>query len=931
MKQQCTRIRLSSVCGCLIIASLALSADATQPGGIDWIQQFNSIGPAPTMGNAVAVDGEGNVYTAGLVAGALTGEDDPVFTHAFVRKYSSSGTELWTRQFGTGGGLTGTDQALSITVDGSGVYLAGSVGGTLPGQTTAGNADAFVRKYSLDGDEIWTRQFGTTGADQANGIFADADSIYVVGTVAAALPGQVATGGTDAFVRRYDITGHEVWTRQFGTTLADRGLGIVVDASGVYAVGVVTVTGNASADAFVRRFDHDGTLVWTRQFGGESAPGQPFGSDAALAVALDASGVYVAGSVGFRLPGQPTGDASNAFVRKYDGAGTELWTRQFSTVGTDSALALSVDASGVYVAGVVATTLPGQASAGQSDAFVRRYDFDGLELWTRQFGTAGADTAAGVVAAPGAIFVAGSVGGPLPDQAATGLPDAFVRAYDILGAVIWTRQFGTTQRQDDTVRGVAIRDGHVYAAGNSGVILPSIQTVGGGFLHAYAPDGTVQWTRRISTDLPMPAGTQGVAAVAADDSGVYVVGDVVGAFTGQTYLGSVDVFVRKYDQVGEELWTRELGTTFLDSARGVAVDETGVYVVGSVSAFALPGQVNIGLTDAFIRKYSLDGVELWTRQFGTTQNDQGLAVAVGAGNVFVVGAVAGAFPGYVNAGNSDAFVRAYDRNGTPLWTAQFGNSGVDQAVGVSADITGVYVSGIISRSVPPGTIAGRDAFVRKFSPAGLELWVDQFGSGNPIESAIAESVVAGPRGVYATALVGTTGMVLKFSTDGGEVWSHDLNTTDSALVPWGIAADASGPYVGGAAASVTGGFRGAFLAAIADFTPIGIDIKPGDTENTVNLGSNGNVPVAILSSATFDAATIDPVSITLENAAVRLRGNGTAMATLQDVNGDGRSDLVVHVLTQALTLSDGDTQATLRARTFSGEAVRGTDTVRIVR
>jgi len=230
----------------------------------------------------------------------------------------------------------------------------------------------------------------------------------------------------------------------------------------------------------------------------------------------------------------------------------------------------------------------------------------------------------------------------------------------------------------------------------------------------------------------------------------------------------------------------------------------------------------------------------------------------------------------------------------------------------------------------PGPIPNRVGFVRKLSPDGLELWTNEFGSDDPTQPGRAGGVVAGPRGIYVTGFVGTNGVVKKFDGNGGELWSHDLFTTDTIFVPWGIAADASGPYVGGFTAGISPAFRGAFIASVADFTPIVIDIKPGDTVNSVKLGSNGNVPVAILSTATFDAATIDPASVRLENAAVRLRGNGTAMATLQDVNADGRPDLVVHIVTQALSLGADDTEATLTAETFAGEPVRGSDTVRVI-
>lgn len=115
-----------------------------------------------------------------------------------------------------------------------------------------------------------------------------------------------------------------------------------------------------------------------------------------------------------------------------------------------------------------------------------------------------------------------------------------------------------------------------------------------------------------------------------------------------------------------------------------------------------------------------------------------------------------------------------------------------------------------------------------------------------------------------------------------------------------------------------------------DALQVPIDIKPGSFPNSINLGANGSVPVAILSTASFDATTVDPATVTLASAPVRMRGNGTLMASSQDVNGDGRLDLVVHVSTDALQLSQTDTEAVLEGRTFGGQSIRGVDTVRVV-
>lgn len=119
----------------------------------------------------------------------------------------------------------------------------------------------------------------------------------------------------------------------------------------------------------------------------------------------------------------------------------------------------------------------------------------------------------------------------------------------------------------------------------------------------------------------------------------------------------------------------------------------------------------------------------------------------------------------------------------------------------------------------------------------------------------------------------------------------------------------------------------------ATFSPeilVGIDIKPGSFPNSINLANGGNVPVAIFGSESFDVATIDLVTVTLAYAGVIIKKNGTPMASLEDVNGDGYMDMVVHFKTTELGLSETDTEAVLNGSTTDGTAFTGTDSVRIV-
>lgn len=111
---------------------------------------------------------------------------------------------------------------------------------------------------------------------------------------------------------------------------------------------------------------------------------------------------------------------------------------------------------------------------------------------------------------------------------------------------------------------------------------------------------------------------------------------------------------------------------------------------------------------------------------------------------------------------------------------------------------------------------------------------------------------------------------------------------------------------------------------------VAVDVRPGSTENPVSLSIQGTLPVAVLSSATFDARTVVVASVRLNGTAVATRPDGAYRSSIEDLNGDGRPDLLLQFDVQALGLTAQTTSVTLLADLVGGQGIQGTDVVRVL-
>lgn len=340
-------------------------------GAVVWGRQFGT--PEYDTAEGVASDALGNAYVAGMTYGSLAGSRGA--SDLFVRKYSPSGAVVWTRQFGTGD----YDYVGDIAVYGSSVYVVGFTQGNLAG--SQGGWDAFIRKYTDSGSVVWTKQFGTGAEDFAKDVAVDGlGNVYVVGYTYGTLAGTHG-GDADMFIRKYSASGAVQWTRQRHYNDEDTGVAVATSGSHVYLVGGY----NKSSDPFnpdpnvrVVKFSASGSTVWDKGYG-------PPGVDYVYDVSADPKGnFYLAGETYTSFSGVNKGGA-DGYVRQYTPAGSVVWSRQLGTPEYDATYAvLARTSSELYLAGTTYGTL-GSSYSGNGDAYLRRTNAGtGSTVWTDQ-------------------------------------------------------------------------------------------------------------------------------------------------------------------------------------------------------------------------------------------------------------------------------------------------------------------------------------------------------------------------------------------------------------------------------------------------------------------------------------------------------------------------------------------------------------------
>lgn len=415
----------------------SLSYGAT--GDVDWHKTWNASRPGVVSTAQVVAKPGGGVYVASSLLRPSGNIDIAVL------RYSAAGSRKWVEFFD--GPAHGIDWMTAVAVDRHGnVVVCGS------SFSASGKEDWVVLKYAPDGTRRWVRKLSGASrrADvaEAIGVAANGD-VVVAGTLT-----RRRTGG-DWCVVKYSAAGTRLWRTTMTRSVAglDQPLALAIDPadSHIYVTGRMFGT-SAGDDAVTVRYRPNGRQVWRQRWDGAAS-----GPDRGAAVAVNATGIAVAGASG----SPDSGD--DGLVLRYAKSGALRWAKIVDggqgQDGVDRFDAVGVDGGGAVVAGGSVTTDMAQGG----DMLVTRFLKSGADGGWWQIEGAGTDETVLDVAvtAAGRTYAAGtSAGAASPDAVIAGLASSL--------ALLWPAVSYDRAGGEDQAQSVSLAPGAVYVAGQSG-------------------------------------------------------------------------------------------------------------------------------------------------------------------------------------------------------------------------------------------------------------------------------------------------------------------------------------------------------------------------------------------------------------------------------------------------------------------------------
>ncbi|HRZ78434.1 MAG TPA: SBBP repeat-containing protein [bacterium] len=391
------------------------------------------------------------------------------------------------------------------------------------------------------------------------------------------------------------------------------------------------------------------------------------------------------------------------------------WTKQWGSSSGDHADSVTINSEGdVFLTGATYCTID-----WNSDVIIFKVRDDGDLKWERQFGSEFDDHGYDItVDKNDNVFVAGVTLGSIDGNPNKGYEDSFLVKLNPDGTRSWARQWGSAF--SDRAFSVATdMDGNIYVAGDSdGVIEGGVNESGEYwdiFLSKFDNDGNIKWIRQWGSGK-----YDGAKSIVIDHENkkIFMTGSTDGKLDGGEKSGEYDLFLTKLDMDGNREWTRQWGSSEIDFGISVAVSGSGNIFISGNTEGAIGENVEVLPEDQmFLTRFSPDGEYEWTKQWGKGYNSYLTDMEIDAGDkIFVTGSVGGEFEGFVNEKYMDVFITKWDEDGNIEWNEQWGTDYANAGLGIAVNDEGsIYVTGRTEGPLAENAVNDwEDIFLTKF-------------------------------------------------------------------------------------------------------------------------------------------------------------------------------------------------------------------------
>lgn len=380
------------------------------------------------------------------------------------------------------------------------------------------------------------------------------------------------------------------------------------------------------------------------QFGTESI-------DQSQSVATDSEGnVYLAGSTAGNLGGVSRGGSRDFWIGKYNEQGETIKFNQFGSSGLDQINEVVIGSQGdIYWSGFTTGNVAGR-NQGESDVVVGKFNQNLNQLWVRQYGGKSIDISNDLtIDSEDNLYVVGvQVSEDLTQD------DTKIVKFDANGREVWSSLIGKPESFDEGYNITIGPDGGVYV---SGWTLGDLGGPNSGLYDIWyaklnPENGELEWLKQFgSNDFDFSWG------IDTDSNGnIYIAGWTLGNLGGPS-AGSYDVWLRKTDPNGNEIFTKQFGGSGDDGVfkEALHIDQNdNIYLTGYTND-RLSGNP-LGGFDGWVKKLNTSGGLIWEKQFGTNSGEYpyDLTTDPSGQSLYITGLTEGSF-GTSNQGSTDAW------------------------------------------------------------------------------------------------------------------------------------------------------------------------------------------------------------------------------------------------------------------------------------